>query len=216
MLDTSWSNMKNIQWPCGFALIWDDELVWILFVYMGLAYKGPTYTGLLKYTERNKLYWTTVWLIFYWKYGVIQSSTTIIEIIQGYGICVTLILIQGLVYPTRHYIIVCLYSMEYIPDSKVHGASMGPIWGRQDPGGPHVGPMNFAIWDVTLLKCCSIFGQNKLRESISVIMIDSNIQFSLLWSHKKNARNHKNCCNTSQIARYMGPTWVLSAPCWPH
>ena len=32
------------------------------------------------------------------------------------------------------------------PDSKVHGAKMGPIWGRQDPGGPHVGPMNFAIW----------------------------------------------------------------------
>ena len=33
------------------------------------------------------------------------------------------------------------------PDSKVHGANMGPIWGRQDPGEPHVGPMNFAIWD---------------------------------------------------------------------
>ena len=33
------------------------------------------------------------------------------------------------------------------PDSKVHGANMGPIWGRQDQGGPHVGPMNFAIWD---------------------------------------------------------------------
>ena len=32
------------------------------------------------------------------------------------------------------------------PDSKVHGANMGPIWGRQDPGGPHVGPMNLAIW----------------------------------------------------------------------
>ena len=32
------------------------------------------------------------------------------------------------------------------PDSKVHGAYMGPIWGRQDPGGPHVGLMNFAIW----------------------------------------------------------------------
>ena len=25
------------------------------------------------------------------------------------------------------------------PD-KVHGANMGPIWGRQDPGGPHAGP----------------------------------------------------------------------------
>ena len=33
-----------------------------------------------------------------------------------------------------------------IPDSKVHGANMGPIWGQPDPGGPHVGPMNFAIW----------------------------------------------------------------------
>ena len=34
------------------------------------------------------------------------------------------------------------------PDSKVHGANVGPSWGRQDPSGPHVGPMNFAIWDV--------------------------------------------------------------------
>ena len=31
-------------------------------------------------------------------------------------------------------------------DSKVHGANKGHIWGRQDPGGPNVGPMNFAIW----------------------------------------------------------------------
>ena len=32
------------------------------------------------------------------------------------------------------------------PDTKVHVANMGPIWGRQAPGGPHVGPMNFVIW----------------------------------------------------------------------
>ena len=32
------------------------------------------------------------------------------------------------------------------PGSSVRGANMGPIWGRQDPGGPHVGPMNVAIW----------------------------------------------------------------------
>ena len=36
----------------------------------------------------------------------------------------------------------------YIPDSKVHGTDMGPIWGRQGPGGPHVGPMNFDVWDI--------------------------------------------------------------------
>ena len=35
---------------------------------------------------------------------------------------------------------------ERLADSKVHVANMGPIWGRQDPGGPHVGPRNFAIW----------------------------------------------------------------------
>ena len=40
------------------------------------------------------------------------------------------------------------YSFTAIPltNSKVHGASMGPVWGRQDPGGPHVGPRHFAIW----------------------------------------------------------------------
>ena len=32
------------------------------------------------------------------------------------------------------------------PASKIPVAIMGPIWGRQDPGGPHVGPINFAIW----------------------------------------------------------------------
>ena len=38
------------------------------------------------------------------------------------------------------------WACDYFPDSKVHGANMGPIWGRQDPGGSHVGPMNLAIW----------------------------------------------------------------------
>ena len=38
-------------------------------------------------------------------------------------------------------------NMQRIPDSKVCGANIGPIWGRQDPDGPHVGPMNFAVWN---------------------------------------------------------------------
>ena len=37
------------------------------------------------------------------------------------------------------------------PNSKVHGSNMWPIWGRQDPDGPHVGPMNFAIWEVIIM-----------------------------------------------------------------
>ena len=30
--------------------------------------------------------------------------------------------------------------------SKVHGANMGPNWVLSAPDGPHVGPMNLAIW----------------------------------------------------------------------
>ena len=37
-----------------------------------------------------------------------------------------------------------------VPDSKVHGANMELIWGRQDPDGPHIDPMNFAIWGFIL------------------------------------------------------------------
>ena len=32
------------------------------------------------------------------------------------------------------------------PDNKVYGTNMGPIWDWQDTGGPHVDPMNIAIW----------------------------------------------------------------------
>ena len=39
-------------------------------------------------------------------------------------------------------------------DSKIHGANMGPIWGRHDPGGPHIGPMNLAIWVYVRISPC--------------------------------------------------------------
>ena len=32
-----------------------------------------------------------------------------------------------------------------IPDSKVHGANMGPTWVLSAPDGPHVGPMSLAV-----------------------------------------------------------------------
>ena len=37
---------------------------------------------------------------------------------------------------------------------------MGPIWGRQDPGGPHDGLMNFAIWNVYCTLQWNAGGQN--------------------------------------------------------
>ena len=47
-------------------------------------------------------------------------------------------------------------SFKTIPDSKVRGTNMGPTWGRQDPGGPHVGPMNLAIWEHPRMVFCSV------------------------------------------------------------
>ena len=41
--------------------------------------------------------------------------------------------------------------MQISPDNKVHGANVGPTWDRQDPGGPHVGHMNFAIWVILFI-----------------------------------------------------------------
>ena len=60
-----------------------------------------------------------------------------------------------------------------IPDSKVHGANMGPTWGRQDPGGPHVGPMNLAIWD-------SVLEIYIVHQVLSIISIKSHFDISCL------------------------------------
>ena len=44
------------------------------------------------------------------------------------------------------------YGRQMGPDSKVHGANMGPTWVLSAPDGPHVGPMNLAavpaVWSV--------------------------------------------------------------------
>ena len=48
------------------------------------------------------------------------------------------------------------------PDSKVHGANMGPIWGGQDPGGRHVGPMNLTIWELFVSQPCYPWGKRYL------------------------------------------------------
>ena len=54
---------------------------------------------------------------------------------------------------------------QYIPDSKVLGANMGPTWALSAPDGPHVGPMNLAIRDdfVMLSLYCYILVSELLR-----------------------------------------------------
>ena len=70
-----------------------------------------------------------------------------------------------------------------ILESTVHGAHMGPIWGQQDPDGPHVDPMNLAIWDVfhsqMKQKVCSC--HDIIMKWIHVIM---DVWYDLLWNVK--------------------------------
>ena len=50
----------------------------------------------------------------------------------------------------KHSLIGCLHGIT--PDSKDHGANIGPIWGRQDPNVPHDGPWTLlqCIWDASV------------------------------------------------------------------
>ena len=44
----------------------------------------------------------------------------------------------------------CAITRSYLPDSKVHGANIGLIWGRQDPGGPMLVPWTLLSGYITV------------------------------------------------------------------
>ena len=52
------------------------------------------------------------------------------------------------------------------PDSKVHGANMGPTWVLSAPDGPHIVPMNPTIWDITQTEAVyvSVIGYTEVAE----------------------------------------------------
>ena len=74
------------------------------------------------------------------------------------------------------------------PDSKVHGANMGPIWGRQDIRGPHVGPINFAIWAALLGRPTSY---NTIPDQIQPWVTWSTIQYDL-YTHIRPGAHFAN------------------------
>ena len=63
------------------------------------------------------------------------------------------------------------------PDSKVHGANMGPIWGRQDSSGPHGGPMNFA----NCKECWQMFEHEILNDECLLTMSLSKLNNIMYW-----------------------------------
>ena len=81
------------------------------------------------------------------------------------------------------------------PDSKVHGANMWPIRGRQDPGGARVGHMNLAILVVSTIRLqlhgsrlnlCQHQSSRQLYRNITILMTCSNY----FPSNLSNVSNH--------------------------
>ena len=117
------------------------------------------------------------------------------------------------------------------PDSKVHGANMGPIWGRQDPGGPHVDPMNFVLWVDSVV---DILGENCLCYNyseadfmyfaslhVSVAILPRVRPRNILWwiqSHPVSLTPSPEavhfCCHIGPII--WGLLTPLTADMWPH
>ena len=75
---------------------------------------------------------------------------------------------------TVYFILMCLLSFVNIPDSKIGGANIEPIWGRQDPGGPTLAP-----WTLLSRIQCVLYHFSKSK----VRYIHANPP-NIVWVHK--------------------------------
>ena len=87
------------------------------------------------------------------------------------------------------------------PDSKVHGANMGPTWVLPAPDGPHVGPMNLANWGVHYVEVNILNGLRILRNIVSLLELhwrDGNYLLNADTSLEPHADEHQtNSCRGS-------------------
>ena len=63
--------------------------------------------------------------------------------------------LMNIITPSIFFKITILSAHNSFADNKVHGANMGPTWVLSAPDGPHVGPMNLAIWVACYGEMCS-------------------------------------------------------------
>ena len=72
---------------------------------------------------------------------------------------------------------------------------MGSIWGRQDPGGPHVGPMNCIIWDVSVHKpwrrSMSLFSSQVQDVVIELRAVENRLYIAIQCDFKGIAEGHQ-------------------------
>ena len=91
---------------------------------------------------------------------------------------------------------------------------MGPIWGRQDSGGPHGGPMNFAIWVLYCLLELFFILHSQGVHAIWAIETASQITgitivYSTVFSGA-DQRKHKCSASLAFVREFSGDRWI---PC---
>ena len=102
------------------------------------------------------------------------------------------------------------------PDSKVHGAHMGPTWVWQDPGGPHVGHVNFAIWVHTSIKTYNQLDLVNFTQLVGTKVLANGslvkIQYTVLGKTILIDNSVKFCCNTCNFLQNIQARHPIACP----
>ena len=85
--------------------------------------------------------------------GKVKEHDIILQCYSYFDICHVSNFLNFCKSPTARGLI---QNIDAIPDSKVHGANVGPTWVLSAPEGPHIGPMNLAIRDLTSIGNCIV------------------------------------------------------------
>ena len=73
---------------------------------------------------------------------------------------------------------ILVISISGYPDSKVHGANMGPIWALSAPDGPHVGLMKLAIRVSTFVCTVNVITNDLLVDKLTMKLKEKAFLFS--------------------------------------
>ena len=103
------------------------------------------------------------------------------------------------------------YSRSTYLDSKVHGAHMEPTWGRQGPGGPHVGHVNW------LSGWCCLYSYTCLYKVALVISYSESLCLNK-WPHSKlpnwpYTTSSANIMNHNSKLYFLSWNWNISPLC---
>ena len=104
---------------------------------------------------------------------------------------------------------------ESTPMAPLIAKFMGPIWGRQDPGGSHVGPMNLAIWDyrLVLLEHCGLITR-KAYESIHTALKPDNTLEYLSTMHTVHDKFTNDFCGIIKTPKQKYLSQTLNYRFW--